>query len=427
MLGSVGVVNTDVDPASPAPAALFSPLTIRGTTLPNRVGVSPMCMYAASDGFVTDFHLVHLGRFALGGAGLVIVEATAIEPRGRISHHDLGLWSDAQIAGMRRLTDFLAEHGAVPGIQLGHAGRRASVREPWFDGAPLAGAAHDADTVLGSWPVVGPSALAAGPGFPVPIELDTDAIAASIELWAAAAQRAAAAGFRLIELHGAHGYLLHSFLSPISNTRSDGYGGSAERRMRYPLEVIAAVRAAIPDDVVLAYRVSAVDGVASGGLSVEDVAEFSRHAVAAGVDLIDTSSGGISTDRSTDSRVRRGFSFHADFARQLREATAPSGATVACVGLIVDPVQASLLIERGETDLVLLGREMLDDPNWVHHARRSTAIDEFEHWHVRYGSALGPRLRTMARLAESGETPLTRFATDAAAPMAGLGAEQLAR
>ncbi|GAB3125412.1 NADH:flavin oxidoreductase/NADH oxidase [Glaciibacter psychrotolerans] len=363
-----------------------------------------MCTYGARDGLVSDFHLVHLGRFAFGGAGLVIVEATAIEPRGRISHHDLGLWDDAQLDGMRRLATFLSAHGAVPGIQLAHAGRRASVREPWFAGAPLD--ASDAAAGWAPWPVVGPSAIPAGPDWPLPHALDAHEIADSVAAWAAAATRAAAAGFRFVELHGAHGYLLHSFLSPVSNVRDDDYGGDALRRMRYPLEVIRAVRAALPDDVVLSYRVSAVDGILDGGLGLDDVAEFARHAVAAGVDVIDTSSGGISADRSTDTRVRRGFAFHADFARELKART---GAIVACVGFIVDPEQASRLIEDGDADIVLLGREMLDDPNWVHHARRSHADDEFDHWEPRYGSALGPRLGALRRLADAGETPLTRF------------------
>lgn len=398
-------MNNDVDSVEPRARALFAPLTIRGTTLPSRAGVSPMCMYGSVDGMVSDFHLAHLGRFALGGAGLVIVEATAIEPRGRISHHDLGLWKDEQLGGLSRIATLLESHGAVPGIQLSHAGRRAAVREPWFAGAPL----DDTDAALGlpPWPVIGPSALPAGPeGWQVPHELTLEEIAQSIEQWAAAARRARNAGFRFIELHGAHGYLLHSFLSPVSNQRTDGYGGDAEKRMRYPLEVIRAVREALGDETILSYRVSSVDGATEGGMGLHDVVEFARHAVAAGVDVIDTSSGGISADRSTDTRVRRGFSFHADFAREFKSQT---GAVVACVGFIVDPEQASLLIEEGYTDIVLLGREMLDNPNWVHHARRSLTTDEFDHWHQRYGSALGPRLRSLEKLAESGETPLSRF------------------
>lgn len=397
-------MTIDARTASTEDRALFTPLTIRGTTLPLRAGVSPMCMYAAVDGFASDFHLAHLGRFALGGAGLVIVEATAIEPRGRISHFDLGLWDDAHVEGMARIASLLDAHGSVPGIQLGHAGRRASVREPWHAGAPL----DETDAQAGNppWQTVGPSALPAGPNWPVPHELSEAEIAESVAQWASAARRAAEAGFRYIELHGAHGYLLHSFLSPISNTRTDGYGGDTAGRIRYPLEVIRAIRKAIGDEIILAYRVSSVDGVLDGGLGIEDIVEFSRHANAAGVDVIDTSSGGITTDRSSDTRVRRGFGFHADFARAIK---AETDAVVACVGFIVDPEQASRMIEDQDADIVLLGREMLDNPNWVHHARRALATDELEHWDQRFGSALGPRLSTLQRLAESGETPLTRF------------------
>lgn len=380
---------------------LFASLTVRGVTLPNRVGVSPMCTYAATAGFVSDYHLVHLGRFALGGAGLVIVECTAVVPEGRISHHDVGLWGDEHVAGLARIASFLAARGAVPGIQLSHAGRRASVTEPWFGGLPL----PDERSPGEPWTVVAPSPIAAGPGWPTPTELDEDSIGELVERWAQAAARAVAAGFRVIELHGAHGYLLHSFLSPLANARTDRFGGSARARMRFPLEVIAAVRAAIPDDVALFYRVSSVDGV-EGGLSVADVAEFARQAVAAGVDVIDTSSGGIITDRSVETRIRRGFAFHADFSREFKREIP----VVATVGLIVDPEQAKGLIAAGDADIVLLGREMLEDPNWTLHARRALAADEFAHWHVEAGSAIEARRRTLENLARAGETPLDRFA-----------------
>lgn len=405
VLGTITLMTTDAGITQSESRALFTPLTIRGTTIPLRAGVSPMCMYAATDGMVSDFHLAHLGRFALGGAALIIVEATAIEARGRISHHDLGIWEDSQLEGLRRVAGFLEANGSVPGIQLGHAGRKASVREPWFAGAPLD--ERDAAQGLAPWQAVGPSAIPAGPDWPLPHAMDEQEIAKSIQQWVEAAKRAAEAGFRFIELHGAHGYLLHSFLSPISNARTDQFGGDAERRMRYPLEVIRSVREALPENIILSYRVSAVDGVTEGGLTIDDVIAFAQHAVDAGVDVIDTSSGGISADRSTDTRVRRGFAFHADFARELKART---NAVVACVGFVVDPEQASRMVEEGDTDIVLLGREMLDNPNWVHHARRSHASDEFEHWDQRFGSALGPRLQTLQKLAESGETPLTRFA-----------------
>ena len=390
--------------ATPTPVpTLFSPLTLRGVTLPNRVGVSPMCMYASEDGLVTDFHLVHLGRFALGGAGLVIMEATAIDPRGRISHHDNGIWSDAHVSGLSRIAAFLQANGAVPGIQLAHAGRRASVREPWFGGVPLG--AEDAAAGLPAWELDGPSALPAGPGWPIPHALDSSEIDASIASWRDAAVRAVEAGFRFIELHGAHGYLLHSFLSPIANQRDDAYGGSPEARMRYPLEVVRAIRAAIPDDIALSYRLSAVDGV-QGGLSVDDTSPFAAHLSEAGVDVIDTSSGGISTDHTIETRVRRGFAFHANYSRAMKAAT---GAAVATVGMIVDPEQANLLLDHGDADLVLLGREMLNDPNWAHRARAALSGAEHAEWDIRFGSALIPRAGSLVRLDEAGETPLSRF------------------
>lgn len=382
---------------------LFTPLTVRDVTLPNRVGVSPMCMYSSTDGLPNDFHVAHLGRFALGGAGLVIAEATAVHPVGRISPFDAGIWDDAHIPGWQRVTGLIESVGSVPGIQLGHAGRRAAVREPWRAGAPL----DETDAAVGAapWPLVAPSEIPAGPGHQVPAAMTVAQIERSVQDWHDAAARAIAAGFRFVELHGAHGYLLHSFLSPVSNHRADAYGGSAENRLRYPLEVVAAVRAAIGPGIPLSYRISSVDG-ADGGLDLDDLVEASRALSAAGVDIIDTSSGGIITDRSSDTRVRRGFAFHADFSRRIRTEVDVLTATV---GFVVDPVQADLLLESGDADLVLLGREMLDDPNWAHHARLALGDDSFASWDVRFGSAVGPRHRTLTRLAEAGETPLTRF------------------
>ncbi|WP_372467462.1 NADH:flavin oxidoreductase/NADH oxidase [Microbacterium maritypicum] len=383
--------------------SLFSPLTLRDVTLPNRVGISPMCMYASRDGLVADFHVAHLGRFALGGAGLVIAEATAVHPHGRISPFDTGLWSDEQIPGWRRVTALVAASGSVPGVQLGHAGRRAAVREPWRAGAPLDD--EDASAGFGPWPLVAPSALSAGPGHAVPAALTTAQIARSVQDWHDAAARAVAAGFRFVELHGAHGYLLHSFLSPVSNRRTDHYGGSPENRLRYPLEVVAAVRDAIGGGVPLSFRISSVDG-AEGGLGIDETVEVARRLATAGVDVIDTSSGGITTDRTVDTRIRRGFAFHADFSHRIRDEV---GVRTATVGLVVDPEQAARLIHDGDSDLVLLGRQALDDPNWPHHARIALGDDTHESWDVRFGSALGPRARTLARLAAAGETPLSRF------------------
>lgn len=382
---------------------LFTPLTIRDVTLPNRVGVSPMCMYSSRDGMPNDFHVAHLGRFALGGAGLVMAEATAVDSVGRISPFDAGIWDDAHVDGWRRVAELISSLGSVPGIQLGNAGRRAAVREPWRAGAPLD--ESDAATGFGPWPLVGPSELPAGPGHQTPSSMSMTDIEVSVRSWAAAARRAMRAGFRFIELHGAHGYLLHAFLSPVSNTREDAYGGSPENRLRYPLEVVSAVREAIGDGIPLSYRISSVDG-AEGGLDIEDLVEVSRRLSDAGVDIIDTSSGGITTDRSSDTRIRRGFAFHADFSRRIRDEVDVRTATV---GFVVDPRQADLLLTHGDADIVLLGREMLDDPNWALHARTALGDHTYEAWDVRFGSAVGPRARTLARLAESGETPLSRF------------------
>ncbi|WP_036283672.1 NADH:flavin oxidoreductase/NADH oxidase [Microbacterium luticocti] len=381
---------------------LFSPLTLRGVTLPNRIGVSPMCMYSCDDGAVTDFHIAHLGRFALGGAGLVIAEATAVDPIGRISHRDAGLYRDDLVEGWARVARVVEDAGAVAGIQLSHAGRRACVREPWNAGAPVTG---DDGSQRTPWRTVGPSPIAAGPGFPVPDALDEKGITASVHAWRDAAARAVRAGFRYIELHGAHGYLLHEFLSPLANHRTDRYGGSAEKRMRYPLEVVSAVRAAIGPGVVLAYRVSAVDGV-PGGLTLDDTVAFAQRLAAAGVDVVDTSSGGISTDHRVETRVRRGYAFHADFSRRVRKDV---DVAVATVGMVVDPHQAGLLVERGDADLVLVGRQLLDDPNWAHHARKALSAGGYGDWDVRHGHALAGRARAISRLAEQGETPMSRF------------------
>lgn len=387
-----------------ATPALFSPLQLRGVTFPNRIGVSPMCMYSSTDGYVDDYHLVHLGRFALGGAGMIVVEATAVHPQGRISHRDLGIWSDEHVSGLARVASFMNKHGAVPGIQLAHAGRKASATEPWTGGRPLPHSPGDPGR--DAWSTIAPSPIPAGNGWPVPSEMTRIDIAESIAAWRDAAARAVRAGFKVIELHGAHGYLLHSFFSPLSNHRTDAYGGSLVTRMRYPLEVIAAVRQAIPDDVVLSYRVSVVDGL-EGGLRTSDTLAFAKEAHEAGVDIIDTSSGALSTNRVVDSRIPRGFAFHADYSREIKAAT---DLTVATVGMVLDPIQAELLIAQGDADFVLLGREMLFNPQWPHHARDALGAGiGFQDWHVQAASFLDARSRLLVNLEEAGETPTTRF------------------
>ena len=378
--------------------SLLEPFTLRGTTSRNRVMVSPMCTYAAGeDGRATDFHLVHLGRMALGGAGIVTVEATAVAPQGRISRRDLGLWDDAQTEPLARIARFLREQGAVPAIQLSHAGRKAACHPAWAGGAPLA---PDELAALGEWPTEAPSALSPGPGWQVPTQMSAKRVEESVREWAAAAARAVEAGFEVVELHGAHGYLLHSFASPLSNHRTDAWGDG----QAYPLAVVAAVREAVGDDVALLYRASAVDGV-EGGLGVEDVAALARAAAERGVDLVDVSSGGIVTDRSVDTRVRRGYAFHADLSREIARL---SGVPVGTVGLVVDRRQAQAALDAGDADLVLLGRELLENPHWPHAAAVEAGLG-YDGWHREAGWALAGRAAQVARLAEQGETPMTRY------------------
>lgn len=384
------------------PRALFTPLKLRDVELPNRIGVSPMCMYASEDGFANDFHIAHLGRFAMGGAGLVVAEGTSIAPEGRISAPDLGIWKDEHVPPLARVAALIKNQGAVPGIQLAHAGRRAAVREPWLGGVPLD--ESDAETGTPPWEVVGPSPIAVGPGHQTPRELSEAEIEDLVVKFAQGARRAVEAGFDLIDIHGAHGYLLHSFLSPLANQRDDDWGGDEERRMRFPLEVVRAVRREIGDRALL-YRVSTVDGY-PGGLDLDDVIAFCKLAREAGVDLIDVSSGGISTDRSTDTRVRRRYGFHADFSREIRSATK---GPVASVGLIVDPEQAAQLVEQQDADLVFLGREMLANPSWALHAEVELGADLPLRGDVRINWPLAPRRGVFAKLAEEGDSPLRRF------------------
>jgi 2,4-dienoyl-CoA reductase-like NADH-dependent reductase (Old Yellow Enzyme family) len=335
---------------------LFAPLTLRSVTLRNRIGVSPMCQYSATDGFADDWHLVHLGARAAGGAGLVMVEATAVEPRGRISPQDLGLWSDDHVPMLRRIARFVASQGAVPGIQLAHAGRKASVHRPWEGGKPLAAGE-------GAWPVVGPSAMAFADGYPVPHALTVDEIRATIALFVDAAGRALAAGFKVAELHGAHGYLLHNFVSPVSNHRTDAYGGDFEGRIRVVLELTAAVRQVWPADLPLFVRLSCSDWVPEGWTLDETVALATRL-TALGVDLIDCSSGG-NVGRAA---IPVGPGYQVPFAARVRQ---DAGLPTAAVGMITAPAQADHIVRTGQADMVFLARELLRDPSWPIHAART--------------------------------------------------------
>jgi len=335
---------------------LFSPLTIRGVTLRNRIAVSPMCEYSSDDGFANDWHLVHLGSRAVGGAGLVITEASAVTPEGRISPADLGIWKDDHIEMLSRIARFIHEQGAVAGMQLAHAGRKASTRVPWEDG----GVIPIAD---GGWQTLAPSAIPFRPDEPVPAELTQAEIRAVVDAFAASARRALAAGFQIVEIHGAHGYLIHEFLSPLSNHRTDEYGGAFDNRIRLALEVASAVRAVWPANLPLFMRISSVDWV-DGGWQLEDSVELARRLGGLGVDLIDCSSAGA----VPHAKVQVGPAYQTPFAERIRR---ESGVLTGAVGMITEPMQADCIIREGRADMVLLAREFLRDPYWPLHAAQA--------------------------------------------------------
>lgn len=328
---------------------LFSPMSLRGVQLRNRIAVSPMCQYSADDGFANDWHFVHLGSRAVGGAALVIAEATAVQDLGRISPQDLGIWKDAHVEPLARITRFLELHGAVAGVQLAHAGRKGSTLRPWEgDGAVSAGD--------GGWRPVGPTSTPFGPGYPEPQALDGAGIARVVRAFADATVRARAAGFRAIEVHAAHGYLLHEFLSPLSNKRTDAYGGSFENRVRLTREVVRAVREKWPEDLPVIVRLSCTDWV-DEGWTLEDSVALARLLVLDGVDLIDCSSGGV----VPGVKIPAGPGYQTPFAEHLRtEAGIPTGA----VGLIRSAMQAEHILRTAQADLVFLARELLRDPYW---------------------------------------------------------------
>lgn len=342
---------------------LFSPLTLRGLTIPNRAVVPPLCQYSATEGMANDWHMVQLGRFAVGGFGLVFSEVVSVLRDGRITHGDVGLWSDDQVAPLKRITDFITSQGAVPAIQLGHAGRKGSMQRPWEGNGPLG--ADQFAKGEGTWDIVSAVAKPIGEGHLTPAALDARGMARIVAAFATAAKRAHAAGFEAVEVHCAHGYLLHQFLSPLSNTRNDAYGGDLAGRMRLPLEVIAAVRAAWPEDRPVFVRISAVDGV-DGGWTMEDSLAFAQAMKPLGVDVIDCSSGGIGGSATGSKRVPRGFGFQVPYAAEIRQAT---GLAAMAVGLIIGPHQAEAVLEAGEADLIAIGREAMNNPNWALMAR----------------------------------------------------------
>jgi 2,4-dienoyl-CoA reductase-like NADH-dependent reductase (Old Yellow Enzyme family) len=341
-------------------SALFQPLRLREVTLRNRIAVSPMCQYSARDARPTEWHLVHLGSRAVGGAGLVIAEASAVQPEGRITPDDVGLWSDTQAEAWRPITRFIGEQGAVPAIQLAHAGRKASTDAPWRGGRPVGEGAR-------GWRPVGPSPLPFDEGYPVPRELSTDEISGVVGAFRDAARRAEQAGFEVVEIHMAHGYLLHQFLSPLTNVRTDEYGGAIENRMRLPLEVARAVREAFPVERPVLARISATDWV-EGGWDLEQSVVLARALREAGVDLVDCSSGGL----VPHAKVPLAPGYQVPFAEAIR---ARAGVMTGAVGLIREPAQAEAVLASGRADLVLLAREMLRDPYWPLHAARGLGVD----------------------------------------------------
>jgi 2,4-dienoyl-CoA reductase-like NADH-dependent reductase (Old Yellow Enzyme family) len=335
---------------------LFSPLTLRSLTLRNRIVVSPMCQYSSVDGFANDWHLVHLGARGVGGAAVVFTEAAAVEARGRISPQDLGIYRDDHVEMLARINQFIESEGALPGIQLAHAGRKASTARPWEGGKPVG---HD----QGGWTPVAPSALPFDDGHPMPEALDAGGIAGVIAAFRAATRRARDAGYRILELHAAHGYLFHTFLSPLSNHRTDAYGGSFENRSRLLAEVVAAVREEWPAALPLFVRISATDWV-EGGWDAEQSVALARRLAPLGVDLFDCSSGGL----VPRAKIPAGPGFQVPFAERLkREAGVATGA----VGFITEPAQANAIVTSGQADVVSLARELLRDPYWPLHAAKT--------------------------------------------------------
>lgn len=362
--------------------ALFTPLALRSITLPNRIGVSPMCQYSSHDGFANDWHLVHLGSRAVGGASLVIVEASAVTAEGRITPADMGIWKDEHIPGLARIVNFVHAQGSHAGIQIAHAGRKASMNSP-FKGERLLSPAE------GGWTTVAPSAIAFNEKYSQPQALDKPGIDAVVEAFVAAARRARAAGFDFLEIHSAHGYLLHEFLSPISNHRTDAYGGSFDNRVRLLLEVATGVRKAWPEHLPLSVRISATDWV-EGGWTIDDSVELARRLRNIEVDIIDCSSGG----NVSNAKIPVAPGYQVPFAARIKK---EAGIATAAVGMITEPIQADHIITKGEADLVLLAREMLRDPYFAVHA--AAALNQPAAWPEQY-----------LRAAPSGSQPRTPIA-----------------
>lgn len=354
-------------------AHLFEPLPLRSLTLGNRILVSPMCQYSSVDGLANDWHFVHLGSRAVGGAALVLTEAAGVTAEGRISPQDLGVYDDAQIEGLARIVRFVKGQGAAAGIQLAHAGRKGSTAAPWKGGKAVA--PED-----GGWEPVGPTAAPFTEGYPVPRALGTAEIGEVVAAFRSAALRAREAGFQVAEIHAAHGYLIHEFLSPLINTRSDEYGGSYDNRVRLCLEVVEAVRAAWPEELPVFVRLSCTDWK-EGGWDLDQSVELARRLRERGVDLVDCSSGGA----VADARITVGPGYQVPFAERIRK---EAGLATGAVGMITEPAQADAIVRDGKADCVLLARELLRDPYWPLRAARELGVTV--PWPVQYVRAAGP-------------------------------------
>ncbi len=372
---------------------LFEPFTMRGVTLKNRMMISPMCTYRATiDGMANDWHLMHYGRMAAGGASLVMTESISVVPEARHCYGDIGLWHDTQIEPLRRIAQFIKDQASVAAIQLQHAGRKASSTRPWDGGARPLDDSDLRERGEQGWTTVAPSALAYSENVPLPRAMPVEEIKCLIGHYASAARRALLAGFEVVEVHAAHGYLLNQFLSPISNRRTDAYGGDRANRMRLVLEVVETVRGIWPADKPVMVRISAVDG-GDGGWDLDDSVALARELKALGVDLIDCSSGGIDGS-AVRSRIPRGPGFQVPFAERIRhDADIPTAA----VGLILSAQQAAEIVDGGHADIVAIGREALRDPNWPNNAR-STLQPElgYSHWPNPVGWWLDKRDQSLA-------------------------------
>ena len=374
-------------------SVLFSPYALRGVRFPNRVVISPMQMYLARDGIANDWHFQHLAKYAVARAGCVFTEVLCVEPRGRNTHWDLGIWNDEQVPPLVRIREFVESCGAVAAAQIGHCGGKASRQRPFDGHGPLG----EADAARGEppWTPVGPIAEPSAPGYHVPHELTSAEIAAIVDAFAVGTRRVAQAGFRFLEVHAAHGYLIHSFYSPISNRRRDGYGGDRRGRMRLALEIAEAVRGEWPEELPLSYRLSCVDGL-DGGWTMEDTIALGRELAHRGVDAIDCSSRGVrgATSLANLEAARRPAraGYQVPYAAELRRET---GIPTMAVGLILTPSQAEGILARGQADLVLLAREALYDPHWVLHAARELEDDPaWDLWPPSWGWWLAQRERT---------------------------------